>query len=340
RSGPGGISRARVEYSYDAMGRISKMLTHQGALTKTIRYGYSGPIDSHSYTADFAGAIESANWSGPTGLIATASTSGQESKIAYHYFDHRGDTRAIADGAGNVGFEANYSEYGEITSQNSQLPQYGFVGAHKRITNPATGLIHMGARMYQPKFGRFLSRDPITGGSANDYEYTSGDPINRLDPSGTADCMVVLFVVVCSSEEDGAVVAGPGGIITGQIRPGRPPKIDSYPYPNRGNPTAAPPTAGRGGIDWPGGPGGSSSRAIVVAVSIRRSLLCGFARHGGRLMLFWGRTGTWGGVALSVVGLFTPIKAVAVAGIAVGVGGQAAYYMHDRGKEWHTANCR
>ncbi|RIK03929.1 MAG: hypothetical protein DCC49_13730, partial [Acidobacteria bacterium] len=134
RSGPGGISRARVEYSYDAMGRISKMLTHQGALTKTIRYGYSGPIDSHSYTADFTGVIETANWSGPTGLIATASTTGQVAEIAYHYFDQRGDTRAIADGAGNVGFEASYSEYGEITSQSSQVPQYGFVGAHKRIT--------------------------------------------------------------------------------------------------------------------------------------------------------------------------------------------------------------
>ncbi|RIK09889.1 MAG: hypothetical protein DCC49_04685 [Acidobacteria bacterium] len=161
------------------------MLTYQGALTQTIRYGYSGPIDSHSYTAGFSGAVETANWSGPTGLIATASTSGQVAEIAYHYFDQRGDTRAIADGAGAVGFQANYSEYGEITSQSSQLPQYGFVGAHKRITNPATGLIHMGARMYQPKLGRFLSRDPITGGSANDYEYTSGDPINRIDVSGT-----------------------------------------------------------------------------------------------------------------------------------------------------------
>ncbi|RIK04262.1 MAG: hypothetical protein DCC49_13575, partial [Acidobacteria bacterium] len=87
---------------------------------------------------------------------------------------------------------------------------YGFVGAHKRITNPATGLIHMGARMYQPKFGRFLSRDPITGGSANDYEYTSGDPINRIDVSGMHS------VEQCIAEEV-AAIGGDLNVITGAV---------------------------------------------------------------------------------------------------------------------------
>ncbi|RIK05066.1 MAG: hypothetical protein DCC49_12945 [Acidobacteria bacterium] len=71
------------------------------------------------------------------------------------------------------------------------------------MTNPATGLIHMGARMYQPKLGRFLSRDPITGGSANDYEYTSGDPINRLDVSGmTHSCNSWHRPDLCNQESE------------------------------------------------------------------------------------------------------------------------------------------
>lgn len=36
-----------------------------------------------------------------------------------------------------------------------------------------------------PAMGRFLSPDPIEGGSANDYEYAAGDPVNNFDLTGT-----------------------------------------------------------------------------------------------------------------------------------------------------------
>jgi hypothetical protein len=44
----------------------------------------------------------------------------------------------------------------------------------------------MGARLYLPAIGRFLSDDPVEAGSCNDYDYTCGDPINGSDLTGEA----------------------------------------------------------------------------------------------------------------------------------------------------------
>jgi hypothetical protein len=43
----------------------------------------------------------------------------------------------------------------------------------------------MGARPYDPGTGRFLSVDPVLGGSLNDYDYAGQDPINDYDLNGT-----------------------------------------------------------------------------------------------------------------------------------------------------------
>ncbi|MFH8471173.1 RHS repeat-associated core domain-containing protein [Streptomyces sp. NPDC018000] len=42
----------------------------------------------------------------------------------------------------------------------------------------------MDARLYDPAAGRFLSFDPVRGGSANAYDYANADPVNQFGLDG------------------------------------------------------------------------------------------------------------------------------------------------------------
>ena len=52
--------------------------------------------------------------------------------------------------------------------------------------NQSTGLLGLGARLYDPQTGRFINRDPMGyGGGMNLYGYADDDPVDGFDPTGT-----------------------------------------------------------------------------------------------------------------------------------------------------------
>ncbi|XVV10937.1 polymorphic toxin-type HINT domain-containing protein [Actinoplanes sp. CA-131856] len=67
-----------------------------------------------------------------------------------------------------------------VTWENTK----GFVGG----TNDLTGLVHLGAREYDPSLGRFISVDPVFNSadpqSLEGYAYADNSPVVRSDPSG------------------------------------------------------------------------------------------------------------------------------------------------------------
>jgi RHS repeat-associated protein len=90
--------------------------------------------------------------------------------------------------AGPDSFQS-FDEYGKPeTPANPQsitqtgLQNFGWAGTANRQTE-TTGLILMGARVYNPVTGSFTSPDPIPGGNENTYAYPN-DPINGNDFSG------------------------------------------------------------------------------------------------------------------------------------------------------------
>ncbi len=81
-----------------------------------------------------------------------------------------------------------YDAWGNpLDGTSSALIPFGFAGG---LVDPDTGLLHFGARDYDPSIGRWTAPDPLryAGGDINLYRYASGDPVNFIDPTGTSAC--------------------------------------------------------------------------------------------------------------------------------------------------------
>jgi RHS repeat-associated protein len=104
---------------------------------------------------------------------------------AYYYIaDNQGSIIGLATTAGTPRASYTYTPYGAETavSLNGSLPAnpLGYTGGY---TDPTTGLIHLGARYYNPAAGLFTQVDPT--GRNQGYTYASDNPVNEADPSGT-----------------------------------------------------------------------------------------------------------------------------------------------------------
>lgn len=168
-------------YALDATKRQRQRL-QGGGLEGAEIFHYDGSSDSPAWTQ--LGSTWSRSIVGIGGELAATQESG--SGVTLQLTNLHGDVVATAEPsptATKLKATFRLDEFGNPVSGNTG--RFGWLGGKRRRTELPSGVIQMGARSYVPVIGRFLSPDPVLGGSANAYDYANQDPVNVSDLDGT-----------------------------------------------------------------------------------------------------------------------------------------------------------
>jgi RHS repeat-associated protein len=174
-------------FRYDAFGGVQELNVKGPTADKRTDRRYGGMIELRTDLVNGASTKHIARRFPLGGSSATRSGAGGE--WVFSLGDRRGN-RYFVDDNGQVKQKVDYGVYGRPSSTGAQP---GTVDYQREQWNggdnlAAFGVSHLGARLYDPKLGRFLSRDPLirtsSSTTANPYAFADNDPVNFSDPSG------------------------------------------------------------------------------------------------------------------------------------------------------------
>jgi RHS repeat-associated protein len=215
------LTGTTTSYSYDAAGQRTQA-TRGGTTVMAASYNGAGELASYSNAAanlssttyDGDGTRQDATIT-PTGgtavtehftwdtisavprllmdsdnayIYGTATAPTEQVNLAtgtIHYLlaDSLGSVRGVIGSTGVLTASTGYDAWGnpQTTGGLSNATPFGFAGGY---TDP-TGLSYLVHRYYDPQTGQLLTVDPLIDETGAPYAYTSDDPVNSTDPSGT-----------------------------------------------------------------------------------------------------------------------------------------------------------
>ncbi|WP_432831345.1 RHS repeat-associated core domain-containing protein [Dactylosporangium sp. CA-092794] len=160
--------------------------------TTHVNHYADGDQDMPAWT-DEGGGVSTRPILGVGGVTALATSAGGATDVVWQPQDLAGNLVISVVGTDvTPSLTSETTEYG--ATRNPTLIgtiRYAWQGGALRAADQPAGIVLMGVRLYNPTTGRFLSVDPVAGGSANAYDYCKGRPVGCSDVTGraTGDCM-------------------------------------------------------------------------------------------------------------------------------------------------------
>jgi RHS repeat-associated protein len=178
---------------------VEQTTTTGGNTASELEMFYDNDGDSPAWTFDSYNGILTRNISDITGNLAAIYSYNwnQPSTLTYQLTNLQGSIVAQASTsstATNLQSVTPVTEYGVPTTATPAT--YSWLGGKQRETELPSGIVAMGARVYDPYTGTFLQTDPVQGGGDSAYGYANGDPVNETDLGG--DSASPLLKVFCT----------------------------------------------------------------------------------------------------------------------------------------------
>ncbi len=196
--GPAPTGNSRVNYTYDSRNRLINALGANYTYDADgQRIGQLAAGVTSSYVVDLSSGLSKVlvrtkngvptRYVWGLGLLYEVTGSGTSAKTVSYHHDATGSTLALTDDSARCIERIGYTPWGQInhrvniTGMPYDTP-FLFTGFFGNQTD-ANGLLHMRARYYHPRLGRFLNADPAQEGM-NWYGYAAGNPTSFVDPMG------------------------------------------------------------------------------------------------------------------------------------------------------------
>ncbi len=173
----------QLSFAYDPFGRrIKKTVSPSGGGSgkETTNYVYDGQNIILEYNQ--AGSISAKYTHGPN--IDEPLVVQQGTNTYYYHSDGLGSITGLSNSSGTIVQTYSYDSFGNIAATGSITQPFTYTG---REYDSETGMYFYRARYYDPKVGRFVTKDPIGfAGGINYYVYVGNNPVKYLDPLGLA----------------------------------------------------------------------------------------------------------------------------------------------------------